>query len=123
MIRGQVNAFNQAVVPLQLSGPGGQIEAIDAIVDTGFDGFLAVTADVAARLQLPFGMTRFYELGDGNKVEFDIHLATVLWDGGQHDVEALVTQGGALLGMSMLRAYHLFIDVIDGGDVVIEARL
>lgn len=67
-------------------------------------------------------MTRFYELGDGNPVEFDIHLLSVLWDGQEQHGEALVTNGGVLLGMSLLRGYHLFIDVIDGGEVRIEAR-
>jgi len=122
MIRGQVSALQQAVVPLQLYGPSRQTEIVQAVIDTGFDGFLAVPPDLAARLQLPFGVTRFYELGDGSTAQFDIHRATVLWDGQERNVEALVTDGGALVGMAMLRGYHLFVDVIDGGDVLIEAR-
>ena len=122
MIRGQVNAFNQAVVPLQLNGPNKQTEIVQAVLDTGFDGFLAVPPDLAARLQLPFGMSRFYELGDGITVEFDIHRSTVFWDGQERDVEALVTSGGVLLGMALLRNSQLFVDVIDGGEVRIEAR-
>jgi predicted aspartyl protease len=67
-------------------------------------------------------MTRFYELGDGNRVEFDIHRVKVLWDGQERDVEALVTGGGVLVGMSLLHGYHLFVDVVDGGEVRIKAR-
>jgi clan AA aspartic protease len=122
MIRGQVNPFRQAVIPLQLSGPHGQIENVEAVVDTGFDGFLTVSPDLMNRLQLPFGMTRFYELGDGSSVEFDIHRTTVSWDGQERDVEALVTSGGVLIGMAMLHGFHLFVDVVDGGEVLIQPR-
>ena len=78
--------------------------------------------DLVARLELPFGMTRSYELGDGGRVAFDIHRTTVLWDGQERDVEAIVTNGGALVGMAMLSGYRLFVDVADGGEVLIEAR-
>jgi clan AA aspartic protease len=122
MIRGQVNAFRQAVVPLQLISPTRQVENVEAVVDTGFDGFLSVSPDLVTRLQLPFMMTRFYELGDGSQVEFDIHRATVVWDGQEQDVEVLVTSGGVLVGMSLLHGYHLFVDAVDGGEVRIEPR-
>jgi clan AA aspartic protease len=122
MIRGQVNAFKQAVIPLPLSGLNRQFENVDAVIDTGFDGLLSVSPDLVTRLQLPFGMTRFYELGDGSRVEFDIHRATVLWDGQERQVDALVTTGGVLVGMAMLNGFHLFVDVVDGGEVLIQAR-
>src|SRR5712692_3959506 len=122
MIRGQVNAAKQAVIPLQLRGSERQAISIEAVVDTGFDGLLTLPPDLVARLELPFGMTRSYELGDGGKVAFDIHRTTVLWDGQERDVEAIVTNGGALVEMAMLRGYHLFVDVVDGGEVLIEAR-
>jgi clan AA aspartic protease len=122
MIRGQVNAAKQALIPLQLCGSERQTITVDAVVDTGFDGLLTLPPDLVARLGLPFGMTRSYELGDGGKVAFDIHRTTVLWDGQEREVEAIVTSGGALVGMAMLRGYRLFVDVVDGGEVLIEAR-
>jgi clan AA aspartic protease len=122
MIRGQVSASRQAVIPLQLSDAGGQTVTVDAVIDTGFDGSVTLPPDLIARLQLPFGMTRFYELGDRSRVQFNIHQATVEWDGHSHSVEALVTTGGALVGMAMLHGYHLFVDVVDGGEVLIQPR-
>jgi clan AA aspartic protease len=122
MIRGQVNASKQVVIPLQLSGPNRQPENVAAIVDTGFDGLLTVSPDLVTRLQLPFGMARSYEIGDGRRVEFDIHRATVLWDGKERQVDAVVTTGGVLVGMAMLKGFHLFVDVVDGGEVLIQAR-
>jgi clan AA aspartic protease len=122
MIRGQVSADKEAMIPLQLRGAQGQVETIQAVVDTGFTGALALPSAMVARLGMPFRMMRPYELGDGNVVDFDIHEATIVWDGQDRPMEALVTAGGALAGMSSLIGHHLFIDVIDGGEVRIEPR-
>ena len=43
MIEGVVNAAHEAVVTLHLQEPQGRIRAIEAVVDTGFTGFLTVT--------------------------------------------------------------------------------
>lgn len=42
MIRDQVDAYNQAVVSLNVRGPAGQWEAIDVVIDTGFTGYLTL---------------------------------------------------------------------------------
>ena len=122
MIRGRVNADKQAVVTLEFIDVSGQRASVPAAIDTGFDGFLTVSPDLAARLQMPYLETRAYELGDGNRVDFNINLATVDWDGQTRDVEALITDGAVLIGMAMLTGYTLFIDAIDGGEVRIERR-
>jgi len=122
MILGKVNAFKQAIISLELRGPTGQTEIVDAMVDTGFDGCLTVTPDITARLQFPFRETRTYELGSGELIDFPIHDACVIWDGQAQDVATLVTDGGILVGMSLLSGYTLFIDAVDGGEVRIQAR-
>jgi clan AA aspartic protease len=122
MILGKVNAFKQAVISLEWQGPSGQTATIDAVIDTGYDGYLTVTPDLATRLQLPFRETRTYELGSGDLVDFPIHDATVLWNGQAQNIATLVTAGGVLVGMSLLTGYTLFIDAVDGGEVRIEAR-
>jgi clan AA aspartic protease len=122
MIRGQVSADREAVIPLQLRGAQGQVEMIQVVVDTGFTGAVALPSALVARLGMPFRMMRPYELGDGTVVDFDVHQATVVWNGQDRQTEALATAGGALAGMSFLIGHHLFIDVIDGGEVRIEPR-
>lgn len=122
MIQGRVNTFKQAIVALTLHYSRGRSEDVAAIIDTGFDGFITLSPDVIARLRPPLMETRPYELGDGSTVDFDVYFVRVTWDGQNRDVEALVTNGGALIGMSLLTGYMLFIDAIDGGEVRIELR-
>ena len=42
MIRGVVNARNEAVVRLRVRGPAGSESDIDAVIDSGFTGSLAL---------------------------------------------------------------------------------
>jgi clan AA aspartic protease len=121
MIWGRVTAARQVIIPLQIRGPDGRSESIEAIVDTGFDGLLTLPPDLVAKLELPYGMTRSYELGHGGNVEFDVHRATVVWDGQEREVSVVVSRGGALVGMALLEGFRLFADVVEGGEVRIEA--
>ena len=122
MILGNVNALKQAVISLDLRGPQGHTERVDAIIDTGYDGYLTVTPDIVARLQFPFRETRAYELGSGDLIDFPVHNARIIWDGQAKEIATVVTDGGILVGMSLLTGFTLFMDVIDGGAVRTEAR-
>ena len=42
MIERSVNAAYEAVISLSLRGPSGQAQEIDAVIDTGFNGFLTL---------------------------------------------------------------------------------
>jgi hypothetical protein len=55
-------------------------------------------------------------------VDFAIHLITVMWGSQEREVESLVTESGILVGMSLLYGYHLFIDIIEGGDIRLQPR-
>jgi clan AA aspartic protease len=122
VIRGQVQATREAVISLPLHAPGGGTRDLDVVIDTGFSGYLTLPPDTIATLQLPFYGTADYQLADGSAVQFPIHTATVVWDGHDRDVYVLASDGGALVGIQMLYGHRLYVDVIDGGEVTIEAR-
>ncbi len=47
MIEGVVNDAYEAVIPLTLQGPSGHMREIEAVIDTGYSGFLDLADCVA----------------------------------------------------------------------------
>jgi hypothetical protein len=72
------HAEREAVVRFQVLGPAGQGMAVEAAIDTGFDGYLTLPAGLVRDLDLPFLGTTTATLGDGNSVHMALHLASVL---------------------------------------------
>ena len=121
MIEGAVNAHYEAVVRLSLLNSSGQTRDIDAVVDTGYNGFLTLPPALVVEL----GLTRLGQksliLANGRRDVFDTYGATVFWDGQSRFVDADEADAAPLLGMSMLDNHDLSIQVRDGGRVVIQA--
>ena len=122
MIEGVVNAAYEPVVLLAVQGPSGQASEIEAIIDTGFNGFLTVTPALAAELELPLEGTSRATLANGSEVTFDIYDVAVLWDGQLKYVLAETADTPPLVGMRMLDRHNLNIDIDDGGRVLIQAK-
>ena len=123
MIEGVVNSAYEAIVTLSLRGPEGQIRAIDAVIDTGYNGFLTLPTAVVAELGLAFGGISRATLADGSVVAFDVYDVTVLWDGIARHVSANAADSTPLVGMSLLDRHDLNIRVRDGGHVLIQATV
>ena len=121
MIEGVVNAAYEAVVSFSLHGPARQTREIEAVIDTGYNGFLTLPAATVAELQLPFLGPSRATLANGAVEIFNVHDATVLWDGQLRDIEADATGSTPLVGMLLLDGHDLNIQVRDGGRVVIQA--
>lgn len=121
MIQGTVNADYEAVIRLRVQGPTGHEHELDAIIDTGFNGFLTLPPLLIAVL----GLTRLSRgralLANGSEELFDIHGVTVLWSGQERHVEVDAVNATPLVGMSLLDGHDLHIQVADGGHVVIQS--
>jgi clan AA aspartic protease len=121
MITGTVNADYEAVIRLRVQGPTGPAHEVDAIIDTGFNGFLTLPPALVIALRLIRRSRGRALLANGSEELFDIYGVTVLWDGQQRYVEADAVDTTPLVGMSLLDGYDLHIQVADGGQVVIQA--
>ncbi len=117
-----MNAAHEAIVPLRIQGPKGQTRDIEAVVDTGFAGFLTLPLDVVAELGLPFAHVGQAFLANDEEVTFEVHKATVLWDGQPRDIEADATGSTPLVGMLLLDEHNLNIDIERGGRVAMQSR-
>ena len=121
MILGVVNAGYEAVITLSVQGPEGQAQEVDAVVDTGFTGFLTLPPALVTELALPFETTGHATLADGSEVSFDTYRVTVLWEGQPRYVLADAADTTPLVGMLFLDMHNLSIQVRNGGRVLIEA--
>ena len=122
MIEGAVNNAYEAVVALSLQGPEGQARDVEAVIDTGYSGFLTLPTALVAELGLPFAYIGRALLANDDEVTFDVHDVTVLWDGQPRRIRADATGSTPLVGMLLLDRHNLNIEVERGGRVVIQAR-
>jgi clan AA aspartic protease len=120
MMQGYVNTGYEAVISLVIKH-NNRLKSINAVIDTGFTGFLSIPQSIIDELELPWSYSDFATLGDGSETLFDVHDATIIWDGKFQEIEINSADTDPLLGMKMLRGYRLQVDTVQGGLVTIEA--
>ena len=120
MIAGMVNTNREATIRLLVRGPQGHQQEIEAIIDTGFTGFLTLPPILVATLGLTWLCRQPGILADGRVEYFNVYVATVIWDGQPRTVEVEAADTEPLVGM-ILEHHALRIDVLNGGLVTITA--
>jgi len=118
---GVVNAAQEATLPLTVPVPGGQTQHVEALIDTGFSGFLTLPPARIASLGLTWLGRQQGTLADGRLLILDIYETTLLWDGQVRTVETQAVDAPPLLGMGLLDGNELRIAVKNGGAVSITA--
>jgi clan AA aspartic protease len=94
---------------------------VEALIDTGFTGFLSLSLTTIESLSLPWIFRDVATLGDGSEVIFEMYRATVIWDGKLQVVDVAASEADPLVGMSLLYGFKLEIEAIEGGIVTIKA--
>ena len=93
---------------------------MEAVVDTGFNGFLTLPSDALNTLGASSAGTRRAELSAGNIVEMDVYFVRVKWRDEEREVLALQADSTPLIGVSLLWGYRVVFDAQDGGAVTID---
>jgi clan AA aspartic protease len=119
MMTGVVNAALEASLRLSMEDTHGQVHEVEAILDTGFNGFLTLPSAVIRALGLPWRYRQQGQLADGNFRVLDVFAATILWDGQRRTVEVEALDAQPLIGMALMRRYELRVHVKSGGVVTI----
>ncbi len=119
MILGRITENQEAIIELEVVSLNWR-ETIDAVIDTGYDGYLTLPTNLVNRLKLQRAGYRRAILGDGNMVVFELYRVKVLWHGKEREVPVLRTDGGPLVGMALLNGNRLVLDVVKDGNVRIE---
>ena len=120
MIVGSINVDREAVLPLTVHGAIGTQE-FEAVIDTGFNGYLTLSSAEIAELNLSFHSQTMVMLGDGSTIDLREFEAILNWNGQARDVLVLEAEGGPLIGMALLYGFDVWLRVLDGGHVKIEA--
>ncbi len=120
MITGNVNADHEPLIRLSVRDANGQEHERDAIVDTGFNGWLSLPPDFIAALGLRWQRRGRAILADGSEIVFDIYKATVIWDGQLLTIAVDEADSEPLIGMSLMYGYELTVQAVDGGTVTLR---
>ena len=120
MISGVVSGDRQAIISLRVRGYANRGQDVDAIIDTGFDGWLSLPASILALLGLVWRGRGRALLADGSESFFDIYEATVVWDGHARRIAVDEAETASLVGMGLLEGYEVTIQVQPGGSVTIS---
>jgi clan AA aspartic protease len=120
MMQGFVNQSCEAVLPIVVKH-NTITKLVDAVIDTGFSGFLTLPAEMIVALNLTWKGRDVATLGDGSRCICDVYIATVIWDGQYREIDINESETTPLLGMQLLRGHDLQMRIIEGGTVVIEA--
>ncbi len=121
MMMGSVNSRREAIIQFAVLGENNQRQAIKAVIDTGYTGFLTLPSAIITRLGLTWYMQEEGILGDGSLCLFNVFEATVIWDGQIKSIEVNESETDPLVDMGLLEGYELNIQGIAGGLVTIKS--
>ena len=86
MITGKVTPNREAVIEVEIGGPDQLQQEVDAVIDSGFNGYLTLPRHIVGSLNLLLAGNRRATLGDGKAVVLDAYFAAVTWHGQARDV-------------------------------------
>ena len=121
MMQGIVDQNCEATIRLVVGNLDSQRQMIDAVIDTGFTGFLTLPSSVLADLNLRAYRREEGILGDGSTCVFDVYRGLVIWDGELRRIDINESDTEPLVGVSLLYGYRMQLDAIEGGTVTIQA--
>jgi clan AA aspartic protease len=120
MITGYVNADHEPIIRIQVLDSSGQIYEQNAIVDTGFNGWLSLPPHLITTLGLTWKRRGRAILADGSNSIFDVYEAVVVWDTQILRIPIDEADSDPLVGMSLMAGYELTIQAVVGGAVVLK---
>ena len=122
MIEGIVNADYEAVIAFALHSQTGPAREIEVVIGTGYNGFLSLPPALVAELGFPVVGPSQATLANGVVETFNVHDATIVWDGMPRDIEADAVGPVPLAGMLLLDGHDLNVQVRNGGRVAIQVQ-
>ena len=123
MIQGKVDGSGRPIIPIQISLRGGGYREIEAMVDTGFNGDLALPNSIFKLLRSSMAKPHPTTLVGGTVEEFPRVLTRAKLDGDSQQVFALDVGEKweiPLIGFRLLKGYSIYIEARPDGKVEIS---
>lgn len=111
---------NEALLRVTVYGPRRRKQTIEAVIDTGFTGFLTLPPDVINGLGLLWQTTTHGVLADGSACSFESYEGVVMWDRRARQIDVCEFDATPLVGMAMLEGFELNVQVRPRGKVTIK---
>ena len=122
MIKGVVGESLTPTVALEVKGDAGQSVTVDALIDTGFNGYLTLPLDVLQGLQAAPYDKVYAVLADGSEIIAARYIVRVIWDGTEKIIGADEAESLPLIGMELMLDYVVSVEAWNSGQVTITAR-
>ncbi len=119
MIRGVVNLDFKPMIPIRIHDLKNESHTVEAVVVTGFTGWLTLPHDKISELQLSWHEWGAAILADGSRISYFIYDALVEWDDQMITIPVAEMEAIPLAGMRLMQGFRILIDDIDGGLVKI----
>lgn len=110
----------EPMIRLTIRGFRGREQEIEAVVDSGYTGWLTLPPAVIAGLNLRWQTFGRGILADGSVSAFDVYHAKAVWDGRVRSVFVDEFDSTPLVGMAMMRGYEYRMQVRARGKVTIK---
>jgi clan AA aspartic protease len=123
MITGIVNSDFEPIIPLSIRRSDGEVLTQDAIVDTGFNGWLSLPPDLIAELSLRWKRRGRAILGDGSECVFNVYEGVVVWDGVLLTIPVDEADSDPLIEMSLMEGYQLTIQIAEDGHIELHKSI
>jgi clan AA aspartic protease len=108
------------LVRLTVCGFRGRRQEIEAVVDTGYTGWITLPPALIAALQLNWRTAGRGTLADGSVSYFDVYQGKIVWDGRVRSVYVDEFDATPLVGMALLRGCDLRMQVRARSKVTIK---
>ena len=123
MMTGRVNWRLEATIRIGIQDAAGDLHYFECVLDTGYDGDIALPSIMIERLGLVSLGLRDSALANSDIVPLPIHRGIASWHERLIEVEVMGTRREFVIGMALLENSTLTVQAWDGGEVLIEERV
>ena len=117
---GVVNDDLEATLKIAVRDANGDFHEVETVIDTGFTGYLTVPAPVISAFGLEWICREEGQLADGSFHDFDVFEVTIIWNSQPRSVEVEAADTTPLLGMDLMQAHELRMQIFAGGLVSVD---